>query len=72
MTPVLNVNFRPLPYFVGKNLRVNLDLAGLAALGFRPGLAGSVCRAGRQVFAIADRGNAGRPARAVVRLPAAT
>ncbi len=38
MQAVLDVNFRPFPYFVGKNLRVNLDLGGLTALEFKPAL----------------------------------
>lgn len=49
MIPVIDVGFRPLPFFVGKNLRVNLDLSGVETLPFKPLLDVRVLAAGQEL-----------------------
>jgi len=48
MIPVVDVGFRPLPFFVGKNLHVALDLAGAETLPFKPSLEVQVLPAGQE------------------------
>jgi hypothetical protein len=47
MLPVVDVGFRPLPFFVGKNLHVHLDLAGAESLPFDPSIEVQLFPAGR-------------------------
>ncbi len=46
--PVIDVGFRPLPFFVGKNLHVALDLSGAETLPFKPAVDVQVLAAGQE------------------------